>query len=64
MDHPNDRPMKLYVGLIWIDDRPGVRLNVSAGSLAEARAAVEAEYGQGHVISLWNEEDASAPRIK
>jgi hypothetical protein len=52
---PSGPPLKTYVGFIWIGDEPGVRLNVSAQSLDEAMAAVEAEYGEGHVVSLWNE---------
>lgn len=51
-----------YVGFIWIDDKPGVRLAVQARSLDEARSIVEAEYGAGHTISLWNEKDARRPR--
>ena len=35
---------------------------VSARSLGVAKAAVVAEYGEGHVVSLWNEEDAAKPR--
>lgn len=54
--------MKEYVGYIWIGDESGVRLSVMARSSREARAAVEAEFGKGHVISLWNEDEASAPR--
>ncbi len=62
MDSPEDLPMKVYVGYIWIGEQPGIRLNVSARSPQEARSAVEAQYGNGHVVSLWNEEDASHPR--
>jgi hypothetical protein len=54
--------MKTYVGYIWIGDEPGVRLSVSARSPDEAMAAVAAEYGEGHVVSLWSEEDAAKPR--
>lgn len=62
MSGSEDQPMRTYVGFVWIEGRPGVRLSVPARSLEEARAAVEAEYGEGHVISLWNEDDASKPR--
>jgi hypothetical protein len=55
-------PMKTYVGYIWIDDEPGARLSISAQSPDEAMAAVEAKYGEGHVVSLWDEDDASKPR--
>ena len=62
MSDIEDRPTKAYVGFIWIDDQPGIRLDVMARSPDEARAIVVAEYGEGHVISLWNEQDASKPR--
>ena len=54
--------MKEYVGYIWIGDQPGIRLEILATSSEEARALVISEYGEGHVISLWNEEDANRPR--
>ena len=54
--------LKEYVGMIWIGDQPGKRLRLSAHSLAEAEEAVEQTYGQGHVISLYNEDDANRPR--
>jgi hypothetical protein len=55
-------PLREYVGYIWIGDEPKVRLSLSAHSLDEARALVEAEHGEGHIVSLWNEDDASKPR--
>jgi hypothetical protein len=62
IDEPHGPPLKTYVGFVWIGDEPGVRLSLSARSAKEARAAVEAEYGEGHIVSLWNEDDASRPR--
>lgn len=62
MSHEQSRPLREYVGTIWIADQPGVRLRVAAESLEDARARVIAEYGEGHVISLWNEDDAASPR--
>jgi hypothetical protein len=56
------QPLREYVGFMWTFDEPGIRLRVQARSLREAKAAVIAEYGEGHVISLWNEEDAAKPR--
>jgi hypothetical protein len=53
---------KTYVGFIWIGDQPGIRLMISAESPDKATAAVEAQYGKGHVVSLWNEDDASGER--
>lgn len=57
-----DQELREYVGFIWISVEPSIRLRVAARSLREAKAAVVAEYGEGHVISLWNEEDAARPR--
>ncbi len=53
---------KTYVGFIWIEDKPGVRLEIAAESPDAATAAVEAQYGAGHVVSLWNEDDAASER--
>ncbi|MEU8265229.1 hypothetical protein AB0C02_32055 [Micromonospora sp. NPDC048999] len=55
-------PMREYAGLIWIEDKPGIRLRILARSLDEAWSRVIEEYGEGHVISIWNEEDASSAR--
>jgi hypothetical protein len=55
--------VKDYVGYIWIGDEPGLRLTVQARTADEARSLVEVEYGEGHTISLWNEEDAQRPRF-
>jgi hypothetical protein len=54
--------VKLYVGVIWIGDKPGKRISVWAENPTAARVQVEAEYGKGHVTSLYNEEDAEQPR--
>lgn len=62
MAEAEERQNKEYVGIIWIGDAPGIRLRVFAPSALEARALVIEEYGEGHVISLWNEVDASRPR--
>jgi len=55
-------PIREFVGFIWIGDEPGIRLRLMAMTVTEARELVIEEYGEGHVISLWNEEDASKPR--
>lgn len=54
--------LKDYVGTIWIADQPGRRLRVHAHSLAEAEEVVERTYGEGHVLSLYNEDDADRRR--
>jgi hypothetical protein len=55
-------PTREYVGMIWIGENPGVRFRILARSLEEARSTVIEEHGEGHVISIWNEGDASSPR--
>jgi hypothetical protein len=52
----------LYVGVIWIGDKPGKRISVWSENPTAAREQVEAEYGKGHVISLHNDEDGESPR--
>lgn len=56
--------VRRYVAMIWTDDRakPGRRVSVDAVSLRQAREKLEAEYGQGNVFDLHNEEDAARPR--
>jgi hypothetical protein len=63
MDQP-DRNLKLYRATIWIrdSDRPGRRVSVLAETLKEALEKLEAEYGEGNVFDLHNEEDAARPR--
>lgn len=61
--------MKEYTAVVWqpADNEapgkhPGKRLTLVAVDLAAARAALVAEYGEGVIISVWNEEDAERPR--
>lgn len=51
-----------YVGLIWIGDAPGIRFRLMAMGPEEARRQVIDHYGEGHVFTLKNEEDAARPR--
>jgi hypothetical protein len=53
---------KLYVGVIWIGDKPGKRISVWAENPTAATEQVEAEYGKGHAFTLTNQEDAERPR--
>ncbi|MCU1465617.1 MAG: hypothetical protein JWM72_1545, partial [Actinomycetia bacterium] len=67
-DYPRGRTVghsvrvKEYVGFIWIGDAPGIRLSILAESSTDAREQVVQQYGDGHVISIWNEDDARKPR--
>lgn len=55
-------PLRQYVGVVWVGDRPGERFAVSAVSLDEAKTKAEQIYGTGHAMTLYNEEDADRPR--
>jgi len=60
MDRPN-RNVGPYRAIIWIrdSDRRGQRVSVLAENLKEAKEKLEAEYGEGNVLDLHNEEDAA-----
>ena len=62
MSNSENSELKEYVGYVWMEVQPGVRLSILAGSPEDAQRVLEAEYGTGHVFSLWNEEDARRPR--
>jgi hypothetical protein len=53
---------KEYVGYVWPQDEPGIRLSVWAASAGEAVELIDAEFGEGSIHSVWNEADASRPR--
>lgn len=55
--------MKLYVGVIWLeDDKPGIRVRIEAENATEAGAKLKEQYGEGHPYTLRDEEDAAKPR--
>jgi hypothetical protein len=55
-------PIREYVGEIWVGGEPGQRIRVFARSLIEATAQVERTYGEGHVMTIYNEDDADRRR--
>lgn len=55
-------PKREYVGFVRIAGQPDIKLRLMASSLDEAEAIVIEQYGEGHWISIWNEEDARRPR--
>jgi len=54
---------KPYVGVVWIGGEPGQRFTMMARSPEEARAKAEAQFGAGHEMTLWSDEDADRPRL-
>lgn len=62
MSSEQGEPKREYVGFIRIAGQPEIQLRLMASSSSEARAIVVEQYGVGHVISIWNEEDARRPR--
>lgn len=62
MSQSRDHKLKEYVGYVWVDDKPGERISVWASSAGEASEEVVAKYGEGHVFSIRNEDDARKPR--
>ena len=57
------KPLREFVGFVWQDDMSKRRdVRVWAGDASQAHALVQAEYGEGFRVSVWNEEDAERPR--
>jgi hypothetical protein len=56
--------MNRYEALISTQDPEGIhkRVSLDAKSLSHAKEQLEAEYGKGVVVSLWNDAEASKPR--
>jgi len=59
-----DADLREYKAVVWDrgPDGPGKRVSVMARSLAEATELLEAEYGKGIPLSVYNEEDADRQR--
>ncbi|MFD5450630.1 hypothetical protein [Streptomyces sp. NPDC127100] len=57
-------PRREFIALIRIDGQreKAQPLRLMGTSAPEARALAIEQYGEGHVISVWNEEDARRPR--
>ncbi|MEV4134781.1 hypothetical protein AB0J72_21750 [Dactylosporangium sp. NPDC049742] len=62
MSSNSDPPLKEYIGEIEIGDDPPVPLSVWAVNASTAYHMVVQQYGEGHVISLWNEDEANTVR--
>lgn len=54
--------MKLYKAIVWVGDKPGVRVELMAESGEQARDELKAKYGENALVTVWNEDDAARPR--
>jgi hypothetical protein len=62
MDPEQGEPKREFIGFIRIAGQPEIQLRLMASSPIEAEALVIEQYGEGHIMSLWNEEDANRIR--
>jgi hypothetical protein len=54
---------RLYCGVIWCkNDVPGERFEIFAANLDEAKRIMEERFGEGHIYTLYNPEDAEKLR--
>jgi hypothetical protein len=56
--------MRGYKAIVWVTNpnKPGQRVSLWAESLEEASKQIDDKFGEGAVITFWNEEDAAKPR--
>jgi hypothetical protein len=59
---PSKKTTRTYEAIVWIDDRPGLRLTIEAADPIEARKHLEARYGRDIFVTLYSEEDANRLR--
>jgi hypothetical protein len=60
-----EQQLRTYHAIVWRNSSlpgEGEHITLVARDLDAASAQVKARYGQDAVVSLWNEEDANAPR--
>jgi len=58
----NIESSRVYKAIVWLGNSPGRQVEVVASNLEHAETQLKETYGAEAVISLWNEEDANAPR--
>ncbi len=51
-----------FIALVWLGTKPAMRIELLAIDLVDATAQLKSKYGNAANISLWNEDDANAPR--
>lgn len=54
-----DRPPGHFLGLVWLDDEPAVRLHIRASSAAEATERLRIRFGDACLTSVWTTDPAT-----
>jgi hypothetical protein len=54
--------LRMFKAFVWVGELVGESVQVVARNLEEASDMLREQYGAEAVVSLWNEEDANAPR--
>jgi hypothetical protein len=54
--------LRTFTAIVWVGELAGERVQVVARNLGDASYMLWELYGAEAVVSLWNEEDANAPR--
>ena len=58
----NNEAPRTYKAIVWVGSSPGERVEVVAQTIEEASVQLREKFGEDAVVSLWNEDDANAPR--
>lgn len=53
---------RIYEAMVWVDEKPGIRIELESSSIEHARVLISETYGENATASIWNEEDAAVPR--
>lgn len=56
---PTDRPPVRFLGLVWVDDEPAIRLQIRASSAADATERLRIRFGDSCVASVWTHDPAT-----
>lgn len=58
-----EQQLRSYHAIVWrTSSQPSERITVVARDLDDASAQIRSRYGEEAVVSLWDEENANAPR--
>ena len=58
----SNEPLRPFKAVVWVGELAGERVAVDARDLEDASEILKKRYGDKAIVTLWNEEDANAPR--